>query len=678
MYRFFAADSPWLTRLLVGVCWLLTQAAWGQAPALQWDRTFGGSDFDFLLSSTPTRDGGYLLGGQSLSGLSGERSEPSRGSGDMWVLKLDASGTKQWDHTFGGSDNEALRSVQQTPDGGYILYGTSASGVSGNKSSPAYGGNDLWLVKLDASGAKQWDHTFGGSGFEAYGALQQTPDGGYLVAGTSASDVSGNKTAPNRGNNDIWLFKLDANGTKQWDRTFGGTQSDEVYALEKALDGGYLLGGHSASGISPDKSQPSQGNADYWIIKLDASGNKQWDRTLGGAGDDLLHALQPTTDGGYLLGGQSLSGSSGDKSQPSRGNSDYWVLKVDGQGVKQWDQTLGGADYDDLRAVVQTLDGGYALAGSSTSGSSGDKTPLSHGRSDRWLVKLDALGSKQWDLALGGSGDEDSFSLLQNADGSYLIAGSSSSPLSGDKTQPSRGGYDYWVVKLAAPVAPPVTITGDSVLCVGSPGRLTALTASPASSYRWNTGATTASLLVTQGGTYSVQATYPTGLSATASYQVTVRPSSPLFSLGADTTLCVGQQVLLHAPTPTLPGLVYHWSDGSTGNTLPVAQPGTYTLTITGCDTRTASRRVEFEACPVLIPNILTVNGDALNERFVVRGLPPGEWALAIYNRWGRQVFSTSAYHNEWGRDVPPGVYYYLLHQPGTTRAYKGWVEVAH
>ena len=145
------------------------------------------------------------------------------------------------------------------------------------------------------------------------------------------------------------------------------------------------------------------------------------------------------------------------------------------------------------------------------------------------------------------------------------------------------------------------------------------------------------------------------------SYRVTVRPNRPLFSLGADTTLCRAAGNLTRTP---LPGLMYSWSDGSTGSTLTVAQPGTYT--------RTASRLIEFEARPVLIPNILTVNGDEFNERFVVRGLPPGEWALIIYNRWGRQVFSTSAYHSEWGRNVSPACTIISYTSPGLLAPIKG------
>ena len=233
---------------------------------------------------------------------------------------------------------------------------------------------------------------------------------------------------------------------------------------------------------------------------------------------------------------------------------------------------------------------------------------------------------------------------------------------------------------LAVPV-PPVAITGDSVLCTGSQVRLTAISIGSISTYAWNTGATTSSILATQAGIYSVRVGYTSGASASAMYRIVARPASPLFSLGADTTLCPGQQVVLRASAPLPPGLNYRWSDGSTGTTLLVKQAGSYTLTLTGCDKRSVTRQVSYSPCPVVvvpvvIPNVITPNGDLANERFVIRNLTTGPWRLAVYNRWGRQVFATVDYHHDWGNDAPAGVYYYLLSQPATTTSYKGWVEV--
>ncbi|QKG59213.1 gliding motility-associated C-terminal domain-containing protein (plasmid) [Hymenobacter sp. BRD128] len=351
------------------------------------------------------------------------------------------------------------------------------------------------------------------------------------------------------------------------------------------------------------------------------------------------------------------------------------MVKLTAQGVKQWDVTLGGRNYEDLRDVIQTLDGGYALAGSSYSDVSGDKTQPSKGMADRWIVKLDMQGIKQWDLGLGGVSFEDSNTILQNIDGSYVVLGSSESGISGDKSEPSRGSYDYWLTKLVPVVATPVTIAGDSVLCMGSRVQLTA-TGGLNAHYAWNTGATTASIFVSQGGTYTVQATYPTGLKASAAFHVVARPLIPNFSLGADTILCVGQQTLLRGPIPASPGAIYRWSDGSTGTELLVQQAGTYQLTISGCNSQTATRQISVAVCPVTIPNVITPNGDHYNDNFVIKGLPAGQWSLTIYNRWGAQVYRTENYQAEWGETAASGIYYYQLHQLSNTTVYKGWVEV--
>ena len=648
----------------------------GQAPTLHWDRTLGGNQNENLGALIRTRDGGTIIGGQSFSDLSGELSEPSRGNGDIWVVKLDVNGILEWQRRFGGNENEGLSTIQQTADGGYILGAISMSGASSYKSEPNYGDFDYWIVKLDANGTRVWDRSFGGSAFDLLTALRQTPDGGYIVAGASSSGISGNKTTPTRGSNDFWLLKLDGTGAKQWERSYGGGLSDEVYALLLTADGGYALGGHSASEAGFDKSQRSQGGADYWLLKLDAMGQRQWDRTFGGSSNDFLYAMQQTPDGGYVLGGHSASPVSGDKSQPNQGDFDYWVVKLDGQGTKQWERALGGAQYEHLRDLVVTTDGGYVVSGLSASGVSGDKTqPSRGGRTDAWVVKLDAQGLKQWDLTLGGSGNESHQYLVQHADGTYTAAGSSNSGVSGDKSEPSRGDGDFWVVKLGP--SPAVSITGDIVFCTGDKVRLTATTSIPASTYRWSTGATTASVEVSQSGTYTVQTTFPRGPSVSASHVVTARPRSTAFSLGPDSVFCEGYPVVLRASLPAVAGLTYRWSDGSTGSTLTVHRSGIYALTITGCDAHFASRRLDGVACPVVIPNIITPNGDRLNERFAPQGLGPGTWALTVYNRWGQRVYIAEAYRNDWGEKAAPGMYFYLLRQSGgATVSYKGWLEV--
>jgi hypothetical protein len=430
-----------------------------QAPTIQWDKTIGGSSDDYLFSLRQTSDGGYILGGYSSSPISGDKSENSKGANDYWVVKLDANGNKLWSKTIGGSNEEQLFSIYQTSDGGYILSGYSFSPISGDKSENSKGANDYWVVKLDANGNRLWDKTIGGSGSDfSYSSLYQTSDGGYILGGYSDSPISWDKSENSKGYNDYWVVKLDANGNKVWDKTFGGSSDDFLRSLHQTSDGGYILGGSSTSPISGDKSGASQGVRDYWIVKLDDDGNKLWDKTFGGNSWNELTALHQTSDGGYILGGYSSSPISGDKSENSKGGDDYWVLKLDANGNKEWDKTIGGNSSDDLTSLHQTSDGGYILGGHSFSLISGDKSENSEGNRDYWVVKLDANGSKKWDKTIGGSGVDYLTSLHQTSDGGYILGGISPSSISGDKSENNKGSNDYWVVKLNPENTPTLTV----------------------------------------------------------------------------------------------------------------------------------------------------------------------------------------------------------------------------
>jgi hypothetical protein len=226
---------------------------------------------------------------------------------------------------------------------------------------------------------------------------------------------------------------------KQWDKRFGGTNDDKLLSFQQTTDGGYILGGYSFSGISGDKTQNLWGNVDYWIVKTDSLGNKEWDKDFGGTDDDVLFSIQQTVEGGYILGGVSKSNISGDKTQNSYGNYDYWIVKTDSLGNKQWDKDFGGTDDDELNSIRQTTDGGYILVGYSLSDSSGDKTQDLWGGWDYWIVKTDSLGNKQWEKDFGGTDFDFLISIQQTADGGYILAGYSFSGISGNKTQNSWG-----------------------------------------------------------------------------------------------------------------------------------------------------------------------------------------------------------------------------------------------
>jgi len=425
-------------------------SAFSQAPAKQWDADFGGSEYEQFAAAQQTIDGGYIIGGYSESDISGDKTQPTRGSSDYWVVKTDANGIKQWDARFGGSSVDQLTCLQQTIDGGYILGGISFSGADGDKSQASQGSSDYWIVKIDANGAKQWDARFGGTLPDELRSLQQTADGGFILGGASLSDISGDKTQKTRGGKDFWIVKTDANGVKQWDARFGGKKFEELFSLQQTKDGGYMLGGYSLSDPSGDKTDPSRGRYDFWIVKTNANGKKQWDASYGGSDDDWLTQLRQTTGGGYILGGWSWSGNSGDKSQPTKGANDYWIIKIDNIGVRQWDASFGGSSNDYLNPIEQTADGGYILGGYSSSPVSGDKTQDTEGGTDYWMVKTNANGVKQWDADFGGSDFEFLSSLQQTKDGGLILGGYSASGISGDKSQDTKGFNDYWIVKTSA------------------------------------------------------------------------------------------------------------------------------------------------------------------------------------------------------------------------------------
>ncbi|MBJ6118122.1 T9SS type A sorting domain-containing protein [Pontibacter sp. BT310] len=454
--------APFTGRLLRFVLFLLCFTVFHplqaqHAPHKLWDKTIGATYDEALQIVIQTNDGGYLLGGYSGSGVSGDKSETSRGGVDYWVVKTDAAGNKQWDRTFGGSGADILSAVQQTSDGGYILGGYSRSPKSGDRSQDMaiydnLGPNDdYWIVRIDGQGNKLWDKRFGSYGDDHLSALRQTTDGGFILGGHSSSGFV-DKSEGSYGQEDYWVVKIDAAGKKQWDKTIGGNSVDYLSDLQQTSDGGYILGGRSYSSAYAFKSQPSKGDSDYWIVKLDGSGKKEWDKTLGGSWTDDLRAIQQTPDGGYILVGDSKSGRSGDKSQAVIMVRDYWILRLDAAGNKMWDTTLGGTGDDYASAVIQTDDGGFLIGGYTTSGTNitiGDKSQPTNGGNDYWLIKVDGNGSKSWDLGLGSKDNDNLYAMQQTTDKGFILGGYTAGVASGDKSDNSIGARDFWLVKLS-------------------------------------------------------------------------------------------------------------------------------------------------------------------------------------------------------------------------------------
>ena len=264
-----------------------------------------------------------------------------------------------WEHTFGGKLNDIASAVQVTADGGYIVAGTNYSKRIGL-------GGDAWVLKLDAQGQPEWDRTFGGEEDDRVFAVQATADGGYIVAGDTYSKGAGHY--------DVWVLKLDAQGEQKWERTFGGKNMDRAFAVQVTADGGYLVVGYTGSkgaGWRPDTDNPFP-HLTAWVLKLDAQGRLEWDHTLGRkknynssrVQDERAFAVQATADGGYIV--------AGDTEFNSPGFHDAWVLKLDAQGKLEWERTFGGKLNDSAHAVQATADGGYIVVGDTRSKGAGE------------------------------------------------------------------------------------------------------------------------------------------------------------------------------------------------------------------------------------------------------------------------------------------------------------------
>jgi len=431
-----------------------------------WQVVLGGMEYEECTGLWPTGDGGCVVIGGSESGVSGNKSSGNQGSADFWIVRLDGGGTKLWDEAHGGTQLEYPNGVLPSADGGWLVAGQSASDTGGNKSSPRIGGRDFWLVKTDAEGGKDWEAAYGGTGSEICWGLAGGPDH-YLLPGQSASGVSGNKSSGNAGRQDFFAVKVDSGGGRIWDASFGGADFDWCYAATPTSDDGFLLVGESVSEPGEGKTSPYYGSGedgDGWVVKIDANGEEQWQQSLGGTEGDYLSLAMQTADGGYLVGGASASGSSGNKTSGNNGFWDWWLAKLDASGTVLWDKVYGGDQSDYLKGLLPFANG-YLLYGTSWSGATGDKSDPSHGESDYWLVHIDRMGNKLADWSFGGEEEDYAVEAFQpSSDGGFLLGGYSESPATGNKTLGTFGSFDYWVVKIAP--APTLTIAR------GSPGEV--------------------------------------------------------------------------------------------------------------------------------------------------------------------------------------------------------------
>jgi len=408
-------------------------------PVIEWQRALGGNAYEYGHCIQPTSDGGYITAGTASSVNNGDVGN-NQGNGDCWVVKLDAAGAIQWQRTLGGTDADEAIYIQQTSDEGYILGGHTESDdgdVSGHHNN-----RDLWVVKLDESGAIEWQRALGGSGNEIMGSVRQTTDGGYFVcstAGSSNGDVVGN-----HGVGDIWVLKLDPTGAIQWQKALGGSVTDYANEGVQTADGGYVVAGFTRS-IDGDLSF-SRGQEDIWVIKLTATGAIEWSNTFGGNKQDLSTSITQAADGGYVIAGSTTSTDGDVTSLQGPGSTDIWIFKLTPEGVLEWEKTLGGTKTDIATSIEATNDGGFILLGNSDS--SDGHLSSNYGSLDCWVVRLDPTGNIIWQKSIGGTEDDQGFSIFQTADGGFIL---NSGVYSNDfDVSGNHGDADFWVVKLSS------------------------------------------------------------------------------------------------------------------------------------------------------------------------------------------------------------------------------------
>ena len=401
------------------------------AQDLLWEKSYGGRQADYLFDVQPTADYGFILAGSSLSNKSGNKTQEGTGDLDYLIWKMDESGSDDWQKSFGGSGSDLLKVIKNTADGGFILGGISNSAIGYDKKEAARGGNDYWVIKLDAEGNPLWQQVFGGKGMDDLSSLIATPDGGYLIGGSSSSSAEvndkrlGRKKEKSRGSLDYWIIKVDAEGKEEWQRTYGGKYADVLQSMVVTKDGGYLIGGNSNSPSSRDKSMEKLGNGnDFWLLKLDTEGKLEWEQTLGGSGEDQLKVVVQTQDGNYIVAGNSNS-----TTRTTKNGTDLWVVKLDTKGLLLWEQAYNIGKNDILTSLIEEENGDLLIGAYSPSGY--DQTNEKEGINDYVALKVSPLGEELWRKVYGSNGEDVLKKLIQTRDGGYLMVGTANPEFNG-------------------------------------------------------------------------------------------------------------------------------------------------------------------------------------------------------------------------------------------------------
>jgi hypothetical protein len=396
-----------------------------------WNKLLGGTQTDLANASVRTPDGGYIVVGSTQSNdgdVTGYK-----GGIDLLVFKVDKNGNKIWQKAFGGSGQDIGNSVVAAPDGGYVIAGATMSGNGDVVGS--HGDVDAWVLKIDEQGNKLWQKAWGGTNGEWAYSVTSVADG-YVVAMVSGSK-NGDLPVTNEGGNS-WIVKFAANGIISWQKPVGVDFFDDAPFKIISVSDGFLIAGTT--------SQSSGTNAR--VVKTNTAGDVVWQKTFGGSDHEVFSDIIESANGGYILTGYTDSGD-GEIVGNTKGDYDLLVVKVDGSGNKEWLKIFEGAGVDGLNgtSVIKTSDAHYVIA-TSTSGHNPDAGAI-HGAADVWVLKLTATGNKVAQKLLGGTENENIGKLIQASDCGYILTGSSFSNNGDVSGNHSNGFSDVWINKIS-------------------------------------------------------------------------------------------------------------------------------------------------------------------------------------------------------------------------------------
>jgi len=434
---------------LIGICILLFTCSdddnsSNKVPftgSLEWTKTFGGSQNDIANSVIETLDGNLAVFGHTGS-IDGDIIDKTNEVHDYWLIKLDLEGHLLWSKTYGGSGEDVGEKVIQTNDGGFAIVGFSKS--SDGDASNNEGFHDNWILKLDASGNILWEKSFGFTGHDHAYSVFETNDGGFFMTGfldVTASNGEGNSRLQNtkHGVGEFWCHKLDANGNIVWRKYFGGSSNDRSFDAVQANDGGFVITGFSESNDFDISN--SKGSYDYWVIKLDVSGNLIWEKSIGGTEIDQSRGLAKTDDNGYIIAGNSFS-TDGDISS-NIGGSDFFLVKLNDTGEIIWKKNYGGSNFD-YATSINKIRKGFVVSGYSTS--SDNHLTSNYGENDFWVITIDNDGNLIWQKNFGGSNIDLAFDTIETTEGALIIVGETESH--DNDILENKGLKDILVIKI--------------------------------------------------------------------------------------------------------------------------------------------------------------------------------------------------------------------------------------